>query len=95
MRIDSNAFTSASSDIYTAKPARSSAPFSASSALSTGGSDKTSLSHGSDLLNLAKTLIPGDRLARFQSLSTLVNAGGYATDSSAVSHSLVDEHLTS
>ena len=91
MRVENSAVSSATADLYT-PPAGKGTQNSISSAAA--GTDRSSLSGASELVSLAKGLMPADYASRFEAIHASVNAGRYEADSSAMSQALVDEHLS-
>lgn len=93
MRVENGAVNSAPADLYT-RSATQGAPTTQGGTNTAGAAaDRTSLSNASDLVSLAKSLMPADRLSHFQAINTVMNAGQYEADPTAVSQALVDEHL--
>jgi anti-sigma28 factor (negative regulator of flagellin synthesis) len=65
---------------------------SRAAAASAANSDSVKLSSASQLLNLAKASAP-DRSAKLASIAALVRTGQYSTDTTSVSHAVVEGHI--
>ncbi len=92
MRVENGAVNSAA-DLYARPTSQSASDPRSALSKTVNGSDRTSLSSGSELVELAKNLMPADRLSRFQSISAAMSAGQYEADPSEVSQALVNDHL--
>ena len=95
MRVENGAVNSANASPFTEKAGKSTPESRAAAPASSAASDRSSLSNATDLVTLAKNLVPSDRVARFQAVNAAVSAGQYQPDAAVVSEALVGEHLNS
>jgi len=65
---------------------------SRAAAATANSADSVKLSSASQLINLAKAAAP-DRSAKLASIAALVKSGQYSTDTTSVSHAVVEGHL--
>lgn len=93
MRVENSAVDNATSDLYTPSITKGAPDAQKASSVVNAGTDSSSLSSSSELVNLAKNLMPADRSSRFQAVSAAMSAGQYQADPSAVSQALVNEHI--
>lgn len=95
MRVDNGAINSPGGNLYTEQANRSAPDSRSISASSPSSLDRTSLSSASDLVSLAKTLMPADRVQQFQAVNAAVMGGRYQADPYSVSQAIVSDHLNS
>lgn len=94
MRVENSAIDSATADLYTRPATQSASTNPGPTSTTSAATDRTSLSDASDLVGLAKSLMPADRVSRFQTVNAAMAAGQYEADPTAVSQALVDQHLS-
>jgi hypothetical protein len=95
MRVDNGAISSPAGNLYTEQAKRSSPDSRSISSSNPSSPDRSSLSSASDLVSLAKNLVPADRVQRFQAVNAAVSGGRYQADAYSVSQAIVSDHLNS
>ena len=93
MRVENTAVDSATADLYTRSITKGAPGAQTASSVASTETDSSSLSNTSQLVNLAKNLMPADRSSRFQTVSAAMRTGQYDAEPSAVSQALVSEHI--
>ena len=63
-----------------------------SNGVTSTSTDQVSLSNASNLVKLAKGMMPADKQAHFQAISAKVHAGRYHADAPGISHAVVQGH---
>jgi hypothetical protein len=91
MRVENSAINGATADLYTPAAGKGT---QSSVSTAAAGSDRSSLSGASELVAMAKSLMPADYASRFEAIHASVNAGEYQADTTAMSQALVDKHLS-
>ena len=95
MRVGNGGVNGTSADLYTQGVGTTSAGKRTSSQAMNGSSDRGDLSSTSNLVELAKTLLPADRVSHAAVLHAAVSSGTYETDPNAISNAVVDQHISS
>ena len=95
MRVGNGAVSGTSADLYTQGIGTNGAGKRISSQGVNGLSDRGDLSSATNLVALAKTLLPSDRVSRATYLRAAVFSGTYETDPNAISNSVIDQHISS
>lgn len=63
-----------------------------SNGVTSTNTDQVSLSNASNLVELAKGMMPADKQAQFQAIAARVHAGQYKADASGISQAIVQGH---
>ena len=95
MRVENGALNSAPVKVYAQQSTRGATGSRSTTTAGQAGPDSSSLSSAADLVSLAKTLMPADRMQQFQAVHAAVGAGTYETDPSVVSQALIQAHIQS
>ena len=95
MRVGNGGVNGTSADLYTQGIGTNSTGKRTSSQPVNGLSDRGDLSSARNLVALAKTLLPSERVSHAASLRGVVSSGTYETDANAISNAVIDQHISS
>jgi anti-sigma28 factor (negative regulator of flagellin synthesis) len=92
MRVENGAVGSSGNDVYTSRIGQNvtSSPAANTSA---SAADQSSLSNASELVAMAKNMMPADRVTHFRAISAAVSTGNYEADPAEISHAVIEGHL--
>ena len=95
MRVGNEGVNGTSADLYTQGIGTNSTGKRTSSQPVNGLSDRGDLSSARNLVALAKTLLPSDRMSHTASIRAAVSSGAYEADPDAISNAVVGQHIGS